>query len=125
MTYFLSPGGGADLGPLDAGGKAGPAAAAQPALLDLLDDLLGRELFQAAAQGREAVVPQIFVQIDRIELAAVFGGQVQLRPEERAHRAVADVDGVPADRVAGLVGQQPIEPARGRVADPPQRCRAA
>ena len=124
-TYFDVAGGGADLRPFDAGRKARPAAAAQPALLNRLDDLLGRELFQAAPQGHEAVVPQIFVQIDRIELAAVLRGQVLLRPEERADRAVADVDGVPGDRIAGLVGQQAIEPARGRVARSAAARRAA
>ena len=65
-------------------------------------------------------MPQILVQIGGIELAAVFRGQVHLRPEERAHRGVADVDGALGDRIAPFVGKQAIEPARGRVAGPAQ-----
>ena len=122
-TYFDFALGGADSRPFQAGRKARPAAAAQPARLDLLDDLMRRELFQAAAQRREAVVPQVFVQIERIDLAAMLGGQVLLRPEKRADRPVAGVDGVPGRRVAGFIGQQPIEPARGRAADAAQRPR--
>ncbi len=112
--------GGADSGPFQPGRKARPAPAAEPALLDRRNHLLGRERFQTAAEGREPVVPQVLVQIGRIELAAVFGGQVHLRPEKRADRTVADVDGMPGDRIADLVGQQAIEPARGPVAGPPQ-----
>ncbi len=54
----------------------------------------GESSLQAVPQGLEAVVAEVFVQVDRVELAAVLGGQVLLRAEERADRRVAHVDGV-------------------------------
>ena len=106
---------GADFGPLDAGGKTGAAAAAQAAGFDFIDDLLRREFFQAAAQGFKAVVAQVFVEIRRIDLAAVFGGHVFLPAEECTDRRIADVDGMPGDRIAVFVAYKPIEPARGGI----------
>ena len=110
-TYLISPLAARTLAHFRPVGKPAPPRPRSPLACIVFDDLMRRELFQAAAQGDEAVVPQVFVQIERIDLAAMLGGQVLLRPEERADRPVAGVDGVPSRRVAGFIGQQPIEPA--------------
>ena len=73
-------------------GKPAPPRPRSPLALHLLDDLLGRELFQAVPQGLEAVVAEVFVQVGRVDLAAILGGHVLLRSKERADRPVADVD---------------------------------
>ena len=69
-------------------------------------------------------MPQVFVEIQRVDLAGMFGGDVLLGAEKRADRPVACVDGVSSRGVAGFIGQQPIEPAAGDSADAAQRARA-
>ena len=70
-------------------------------------------------------MPQVLVQIRRIDLPAILGGQVLLRPEERAHRPFARIDRVTHGRFHFVfVGQQPVQPAARGVADPlPQAAR--
>lgn len=99
------------------------AAAAQPAGLHLGDDLVGRQRLQAAAQGDEAVVPQVLVQVERVELSAVLGGQVLLPAEEGADHRVAYVQRVPPNPLAlQFVGEQAIEQAAD---GPPQASQQA
>ena len=121
MTYFFSPCRRPGRGPLLPRGKTGPAAAPQPARLHLLDDLLRRELFQAMPQGLEAVVAEIFVQVGRIDLAAILRGHVLLRAKERADRPVADVDRAIDHRVRRLVAEEAIEPAGRAMRHPPPK----
>ncbi len=108
-------------GPFLPRGKTGPAAAPQPAGPDLLDDLLGREVFQAVPQGLEAVVADILVQVGRIDLAAVLGGHVPLRAKERADRPVADVDRAVGHRVGHFVAEETIDPAGRAMRHPPPK----
>ena len=121
MTYFFSPAAARAGGPFLPRGKAGPAAAPQPARPDLLDDLLGRELFQAVPQGLETVVADVLVQVGRIDLAAILGGHVPLRAKERADRPIADVDRAVGHRVGRLVAEETIDPAGRAMRHPPPK----
>ena len=115
---FLIARGGPNGGPFYARGKTGPAASSQAAHLDLFDQLVGRSFFEAVLQRIEAAVSQVFVQVGRIDLPAILGGQMLLTAEERTNRPVADVDRMARDRVTPFVGHQSIEPPRDGVPDP-------
>ena len=73
------------------------------------------------AQGLEAVVTEIFVEIRGIDLAAILGGHVPLRPEERADRPVANVDRASATGSDCLVAEEAIEPAARPMGHPPPK----
>ena len=83
MTYLVGWGVLRTVGPFDMRGEPGPAPPAQAAGANLFDDLVRVQFRKAAPQGDETVVPQVFVQVERIDLAAVFGGQMFLRTEKR------------------------------------------
>ncbi len=71
---------------------AGATAAAQPAQLDLFDDLLGAELLPATGQRLEAAAGQVLVEIERVQIPVMLGGNVFLPAEERRDRWVAQLD---------------------------------
>ncbi len=80
--HVLDPvGGGGVVGelPLQAGGEAGAAPAPQAGGLDVVDDLLGRDLLgQDAAQGGVAVHADVLVDVLGVDDAAVAQGDAQL-----------------------------------------------
>ena len=71
--------------PLHARGKTGPAPSPQPALADLLDHFRRLHLLQATGQRGEAAAGQVFVEVQRVAAAEMFGGDMDLRPEEGRH----------------------------------------
>ena len=111
--YFGSPGRLADRRPTS--GRSGNPAPPRPrSPLAAISSMIrsGASSSRQRLERLEAVVAQVLVQVGRVELAAVLGGQVPLRAEERADRRRRATS--MACRATGsprLVGQQPVEPA--------------
>ena len=70
-------------------------------------------------EGLQAVVMDILVQVGRIDLAAILGGHVPLRPKERADRSVAHVDRPLGHRVGRLVAEETVEQSARAIGHPP------
>jgi len=64
--------------PLEAGGKAAAAAAAQPGFLDFADDFLRRPGAENAGQGAVAVAGDVFLDFFRIDPPAIAQGDAHL-----------------------------------------------
>ena len=113
MTYLARRQRAADDGPFGVRREAGAAAAAQAAACEpARRSARASSSVEAASQGRETVVAQVLVEVERIDLAAVLGGQVLLRTEERADRRLRGRRSRGCDgRVVLLVGEQPVRAA--------------
>ena len=111
--------GGTDLLPFDSRGKTGPAAAAEPAGFHLLDNPLGRPLRYGAPQGLKPLVPQVLVEIDGIDLAGELRGQSPLPSQEGTDRWIANVDGMPFDRIRRVVRNDLLQQPGHCMPDPP------
>ena len=72
-----------DHAPFQAGGKAGPAPAAQTAAQHLLDDLAGRKLGKGFQQPFVAVGANVVPDLLRIDPAGVLEHDLNLAPEKR------------------------------------------
>ena len=102
--------------PLDVRRKTAAATPAQSAPAHFVDDRRRIEFVQAASQGHKAIVPQVLVQIQGIQVAAELRGNVLLRSEKRAHGLLANVQRVGDHRVFFFIGLELVQPARQPVA---------
>ena len=97
MMYFWSLLRLAGQRPFEAGRETAAAAAAQAGLLDLVDHLFRRHLFQDFIQGGKSVVGDIFFQAVEIDLAAVFQDNFLLAVEKADVVQMQDPFAGPAD----------------------------
>ncbi len=121
--YLGRPGRGADLGPLGAGGEARAAAAAQTAACDKGGSFRGRELLSAVSQRGEAAVGQVLVEVGGVEVAAVFGRDVHLRPEEGGDGRVGGGDAAAVRLCGGGIAAQPVQCGGTGLAQPAEDVR--
>ena len=68
--------------PFRSGGEPSATPSAQTRVLNDLDRLLRFEIRQAAAQGREAVMGEVLLQVQRIEFPKMLRGNMNLLVEE-------------------------------------------
>ena len=120
----------ADGAPFLAGGKSRPAASAQAGLFDGGDELFGgkagrffRRAFQAPPERGEAVMGEVFIQVQRIEFAEMFGGDMDLVFQEGADGGIAFAHGEARHLLLrrGLLQQQAVQQARPEPAGAAQK----
>ena len=95
------------------------AAAAEPAALDLRDDLLGREL-AALPESLESVALQVFIEVEWVEVSVVLRSDMLLTIEKRGYRRVAQFDHALGHGVARPVVAQDIHRRGDGVSQPPR-----
>ena len=118
IRYFVSLGRRLDLGPLDVRGKAGAASTPQAADPNLFDDLVRRQFGQALASGGEPIVPQILIQIQRVQVAAVLGRDALLRSQEIADGRLHAGGSTRSDYPRVATGVEPVEESRSPISQP-------
>ena len=81
-------------GPFAPGGEARAAPATQTRVEDFFDDLVGGHLADRFVYRNKAVVAEVFIEVQRVDDAAVFGGDAFLGSEEFADGFIAGADGM-------------------------------
>ncbi|MET3865077.1 hypothetical protein ABIC20_002386 [Methylobacterium radiotolerans] len=105
--------------PLDAGGEAGTAPAAQAGLAHRRDNALGIEL-QGGLEAAVAAMGPVIVHGDRVDHAAAVEGQALLPGEVGDFFRIAEAQGVVAARgQAGIQQGVDVGERHGSVGDPP------
>ncbi len=104
--------------PLHARGKTGAAPPPQSAPADFLDHLCRRYLLQATRQPGEAAAGQVFIEVQGVAAAEMFGGDMDLRPEESRHVRLRGTHGARGRRDPRDVVQQAIEGPGRKAAQP-------
>jgi hypothetical protein len=89
--------------------RASPAA--KPASSNLGNNLLGIRLIDAFAQRLEPILAQVLVKVDRVDSAAMFGGDADLLAQEIGDMAFPHVNRVASNRLASLVGEDAVQNA--------------
>jgi hypothetical protein len=55
-------------------------------------------------QGLESVIGQILVDIDRVKVSAVFGGNIFLSAQKIGNRFISHIYRIPVDRLLPFIG---------------------
>ena len=121
----------ADGAPFLPGGETRPAASAQAGLFQRGDELFGRKAgagffvrrSEAPPEGGEAFMGEVFIQVQRIELAEMFGGNMRLLFQEGADAGIALAHREPFRLVLrlGLVQQQAAQQVGPEFSGAPQK----
>ncbi len=97
---------------LRAVGKPAPPRPRRPLRSITSITAVGCQAVEALAQAGEAVVGEVFVEVERVEFAVMFGGDVLLAAEERGHPRARVVGGAARAGIGGARIRRPASRAR-------------
>ncbi len=111
MTYLVASARCPNDTPFRPGREPGAATSAQSTPGDLVDHLVGLEFHQAPTQRPEAVVTEVLLQVQRVEVAEMLRRHVDLPPQKGARRTGFHVHRAPRGRAVVLFQQDAVDGA--------------